>query len=105
MSAITDLEPGMPSTASPTIISFTTSGSTATGAAIASGTTVELMSTEDVYYALGSSAPTAASTTHYLPAKTIKRIRMHGAMYISARGVVNSGSLYISKIILAGEMA
>ena len=105
MSIVTDLEPGVLSTVSPTIVSFTTAGSTATGAAIASGTTVELCSTEDAYVAFGTSAPTAASTTHYLPAKTIRRFRMHGALYIAARGVINSGSLYISKVILAGEMA
>ena len=105
MSVITDLEPGILSTADPTIISFTTAGSTATGAAIATGTTVELCSTEDCYIAFGTSAPTAASTTHYLVAKTYKRFRLHGALFISARGVINSGSLYISTVVLSGELA
>jgi hypothetical protein len=105
MSIITDIEPGVLSTVSPEIVAFTTEGSTSTAAAIPTGTTVELLATEDCYYAFGTSAPTAASTTHYLPAKTIKRLRMHGALFIAARGVSNSGSLYVSKVILAGEMA
>lgn len=105
MSIVTDLEPGVLSTVDPEIVSFTAAGSTSTAAAIPSGTTVELLATEDAFIAFGTSAPTAASTTHYLVAKTYMRVRMHGALFISARGVINSGSLYVSKVILSGEMA
>jgi hypothetical protein len=104
MSVITDLEPGILSTADPTIVSFTTSGSTATAAAVPTGTTIELLATEDCYLAFAAS-PTAASTTHYLVAKTYKRFRLHGALKIAARGVLNSGSLYISTVVLSGELA
>jgi hypothetical protein len=104
MTIVTDFEPGILSTANPVIISFTAAGSTATGSAIATGTTVELLATEDCYIAFAAS-PTAASTTHYLVAKTYRRFRLHGALKIAARGVINSGSLYISTVVLAGELA
>lgn len=104
MSVITDIEPGVLSTANPVIVTFTTAGSTATAAAIVSGTTVELVANEDCYIAFGAT-PVGASTTHYLPAKTIRRFRLHGSLKIAARGVINSGSLYISTVILAGELA
>jgi hypothetical protein len=104
MSIVTDIENGILSTAAPVVIAFTTAGSTATAATIPTGTTIELCSTEDCYIAFGAT-PTAASTTHYLPAKTIRRFRMHGTLKIAARGVINSGSLYVSNVILAGEMA
>jgi hypothetical protein len=102
MSIITHFEYGMLSYEDPIIIPFTTSGSTSTAAAVPHGRTVELYASEDCYIAFGSTAPTAASTTHSLTAKTAIRYTMHGDTYIAARGMINSGTLKISTVVLSG---
>lgn len=99
---VTHIDHGMPTYAAPEIITFSTSGSTATVAAIAHGTTVELFATEDCYLAFGSTAPTAASTTHRLAAMEARRYTMHGPTFIAARGMVNAGTLAITILVNGG---
>ena len=96
---IQEINPGILSTADPVIITFTTSGSTATGAAIAAKTIIEVVATENCYVAFGTSAPTAASTTHFLVANTYRRFKLDRALYVAARGVINGGFLYIATVI------
>ena len=102
MSIITFIDHGMPTYAAPEIINFSTSGSTASADAIPHGTTVQLHATEDCYIAFGATAPTAASTSHYLTKDTHMPYTMHGDTFIAARGVLNTGYLRITILTTAG---
>jgi hypothetical protein len=102
MSVITHIDYGMPTYEAPEIINFSTSGSTATADAIPHGTTVELHTTENCYFAFGKTAPTAASTSHFLVKDIPQRYTMHGDTYIAARGEINTGYLRITILVTAG---
>lgn len=99
---VTSIDYGMPTYAAPEIITFSTSGSTATAAAIPHGTTVELFALEDCYIAFGATAPTAASTTHRLAAYEARRYTMRGPTFIAARGMINTGTLAITILAFGG---
>lgn len=99
---ITSIDYGMPTEAEPEIINFTTSGSTASAAAIPHGTTVELHTTENCYWGVGASAPTASSTSHFLVKDIPQRYTMHGNMFIGARGEINTGFLRITVLVMGG---
>ena len=102
MSTITSIDHGMPAYGAPEILTFTTSGSVASAAAIPHGTTVELYATEACYVAFGATAPTAASTSHKLPADWPIQRTMHGDTFIGVRGAVAGGTLTISILRVGG---
>ena len=83
-------------------ISFTTSGSTKTGADIGSNTVVvRLVATADCYVAIGPDATVAADTSSmFLPASAVEYFRVSQAAgwRVAARGVSATGTLNVTEM-------